>query len=51
MNDLSQNETIAQSSNIAAMLVSLTTPEEVFVYANEIDLAVTIVSALNKYAF
>ena len=49
MNDLSHNETIAESSSIAAMLASLTAPEEEFVYANEIDLAVTIVSALNKY--
>lgn len=49
MNETLQNETITESSKIAAMLASLTTPGEEPLYAKETDLAVTTLSALNKY--
>ena len=48
INESSQNETITKTSSIAAMLANLTTSKQV-VYAKEIDLAVTVVSALTKY--
>ena len=49
INELSQNETIAKISNISAMLANLTTPIQRPLYAKDIDLAVSIVSTLNKY--
>ena len=48
INTSSQNETFTKTSRIAAMLADLTTPTSVPIYAKEIDLAVTAVSALNK---
>ena len=49
INELSQNETITEISNIAVMLANLTSPVQHPLYAKEIDLAVHIVSTLNKY--
>ena len=51
INELSQNETIAKISNISAMLANLTTPIQRPLYAKDIDLAVNIVSTLNKYNY
>ena len=46
INTSSQNETVTKTNRIAAMLADLTTPTSVPIYAKEIDLAVTAVSAL-----
>lgn len=48
INALSQDETITETSNIAAMLANLTTPTSEPIHAKEIDLVVTAVSVLNK---
>ena len=49
INELSQTEIINETDSIAATLANLTTPMQGPLYANEIDLVVTTVSALNEY--
>ena len=42
-------ERISQTSDIAVSLVNITTPTQEPIYAEDINLAVDIVSILNKY--
>ena len=42
-------ERISQSSSIATALVNITTSTQELIYAEDINLAVDIVSTLNKY--
>ena len=49
LNELDATETIRQTSDIAASLVNITTPTQEPIYAEDINLAVDIVSTLNKY--
>ena len=49
LNDLNVTERISQTSSIATALVNVTIPTEQPVYAEDINLAVNIVSTLNKY--
>ena len=50
MNELNETETIAVASNIANALVNVTTPTQEPILAQDINLAVDILSTLNKYA-
>ena len=50
MNELNETETIAVASNIANALVNVTTPTQEPIFAQDINLAVDILSTLNKYA-
>ena len=45
---LSQDETIVETSSIAAMLANLTAPTSEPIYAKEIDLVVATISILSK---
>ena len=47
-NASSRNDTITKASGIASILADFTAPSSEPLYAQEIDLAVTIVSSLNK---
>ena len=49
LNELNATETINQTSSITAALVNITTPTQEPIYAEDISLAVEIVSTLNKY--
>ena len=49
MNELNETEVIAVTSNIASTLVNVTTPTEEPIFAQDINLAVDILSTLNKY--
>ena len=49
LNDLNVTERISQTSSIAIALVNVTIPTEQPIYAEDINLAVNIVSTLNKY--
>ena len=49
VNESTEIEIINKTSSIASMLANLTTPTQEAIYAKEIDLAVTIISTLNKY--
>ena len=48
INELNVTERISQTSNIATALVNITTPTQEAIYAEDINLAVEIVSTLNK---
>ena len=48
VNELNVTERITQTSNIATALVNITTPTQELIYAEDINLAVDIVSTLNK---
>ena len=49
INELTATERIIQASNIAIALVNITTPTHEPIFAEDINLAVNIVSTLNKY--
>ena len=49
LNELNVTETIRQTTSIATSLVNVTTPTQEPIYAEDINLAVAIVSTLNKY--
>ena len=49
MNELNETEAIAVTSNIASTLVNVTAPTEEPIFAQDINLAVDILSTLNKY--
>ena len=49
MNELNETETIAVASNIANALVNVTTPTQEPIFAQDINLAVEVLSTLNKY--
>ena len=49
LNELNTTETINQTSSITTALVNITTPTQGPIYAEDISLAVEIVSTLNKY--
>ena len=49
LNELNATETINQTSSITTALVNITTPTQEPIYAEDISLAVEIVSTLNKY--
>ena len=48
VNELNVTERITQTSNIATALVNITAPTQELIYAKDINLAVDIVSTLNK---
>ena len=48
VNELNVTERISQTSDIATALVNITTPTQEPIYAEDINLAVDIVSTLNK---
>jgi len=49
VNELNETERIRQVEEIATMLANFTAVQDQPVYATEIDIAVDIVSSLNKY--
>ena len=49
LNELNVTERISQTSDIATALENITTPTQEPIYAEDINLAVDIVSTLNKY--
>ena len=49
LNELNVTERISQSSSIATALVNITTSTQEPIYAEDINIAVDIVSTLNKY--
>ena len=49
LNELNVTERISQTTSIAASLLNITTPTQEPIYAEDINLAVDIVSTLNKY--
>ena len=49
LNELNETERIDQTTSIATSLVNITTPTQEPIYAEDINLAVNIVSTLNKY--
>ena len=49
VNELNVTERIIQTSNITTTLVNITAPTQEPIYAEDINLAVDIVSTLNKY--
>ena len=49
LNELNVTERISQTTSIATSLVNITTPTQEPIYAEDINLAVDIVSTLNKY--
>ena len=49
INELTATERIVQASNIATALVNIITPTQEPIFAEDINLAVNIVSILNKY--
>ena len=48
INELNVTERISQTNRIATALVNITAPTQEIVYAEDINLAVEIVSTLNK---
>ena len=49
LDTLNETEKILKASNIANALVNVTAPMQETIFAKDIDLAVNIVSILNKY--
>ena len=49
LNKLNVTERISETTSIATSLVNITTPTQEPIYAEDINLAVDIVSTLNKY--
>lgn len=49
INKLNETEKIAKTSSIASALVNITAPAQEPIFAQDINLAVNIVSTLNKY--
>ena len=48
LNELNVTERISQSTSITTALVNITAPTQVPIYAEDINLAVDIMSTLNK---
>ena len=51
LNELNETQTIAITSGIANSLVNITDPTQEPVLAQDINLAVNIISTLNKYEY
>jgi len=49
LDTLNETEKILKASSIANALVNVTSPMQKMIFAKDIDLAVNIVSTLNKY--